>query len=62
VWFFGVPDILAIIFVIADTWRNKKLNKVFLAGAIFLVVSHWLRLAVSSTPAWMSFATWLTGG
>ncbi len=59
-WFFGVPDILAILFVIADTWRHKKLNKVFLAGTIFLVVSHWLRLPLSSTDAWVSFATWMT--
>ena len=59
-WFFGVPDILAIAFVIVDTWRHKKLNKVFLAGAILLVASHWLRLPLSSTSAWVSFATWLT--
>jgi len=60
-WFFGVPDILAIVFVIADTWKNRKLNKVFLGGAIFLIASHWLRLAVASSPPWISFATWVTG-
>lgn len=60
-WFFGVPDLLAVIFVIADTWRNRKLNKVFLAGALFLIASHWLRLAVSSSPTWVNFATWITG-
>ena len=59
-WFFGVPDILAITFVVIDTWRNGKLNKVFLAGAIFLVASHWLRLAFAPTETWVSFATWLT--
>jgi hypothetical protein len=59
-WFFGVPDLLTIIFVIVDTWRNKKLNKVFLVGAILLVASHWLRLAFASSNAWLSFATWLT--
>ena len=60
-WFFGVPDILTIAFVIADTWKNKKLNKVFLAGAIFLIASHWLRLALASTSPWLNFATWVTG-
>jgi uncharacterized membrane protein YozB (DUF420 family) len=60
-WFFGVPDVLAIVFVIADTWRHKKLNKVFLSGAIFLIASHWLRLAIAPTPVWVNFATWLTG-
>ena len=59
-WFFGVVDLVAIIFVAVDTWRNGKLNKVFLAGTIFLVASHWLRLAISSTPAWVNFAAWMT--
>jgi hypothetical protein len=59
-WFFGVPDLVAIICVAVDTWRNGKLNKVFAAGAIFLIASHWLRLAIMSTPAWLNFATWLT--
>jgi hypothetical protein len=59
-WFYGVPDVLTIVFVIVDTWRNKKLNRVFLAGAILLIASHWLRLPLSSSAAWLSFATWLT--
>lgn len=61
-WFFGVPDLLAVMFVVVDTWRNKKLNTVFLAGAIFMIASHWLRLPFSTTSVWLSFATWLTGG
>jgi len=60
VWFYGVPDILAVAFVAIDTWRNGKLNKVFLAGAVFLIASHWLRLAFAPSAAWVSFATWLT--
>jgi uncharacterized membrane protein YozB (DUF420 family) len=60
-WFFGLPDVLTIVFVIVDTWRNRKLNKVFLAGAVILIASHWLRLAFSSSSAWMSFAQWATG-
>jgi hypothetical protein len=59
-WFFGVPDLLALIFVIVDTWRNKKLNKVFLAGTIFLIASHWFRLPFSTTQVWNDFAVWLT--
>jgi hypothetical protein len=62
VWFYGLPDLLAIIFVAADTWRNGKLNKVFLAGAIFLIASHWLRLMFAPTQAWLGVAAWLTGG
>jgi hypothetical protein len=61
-WFFGVPDALAVIFLAVDTWRNRKLNVVFLVGTIFLIAMHWLRLPLSTTPAWLNFATWLTGG
>ncbi len=60
-WFFGFPDLLAIIFVIVDTWRHKKLNKVFLAGTILMIASHPLRLILSDTETWMSFAAWITG-
>src|SRR5215207_5277165 len=55
-WFFGVPDLLAVIFVVVDTWRNKKLNIAFLAGAIFMIASHWLRLPLSATSLWLNFA------
>lgn len=59
-WFFGVPDLLAIAFLIGDTWYNRKINRVFLVGAIFMIASHWLRLAFSTTETWRSFAGWLT--
>ncbi len=59
-WFFGVPDLVAIGLVIADTWKHGKLNKAFLGGALFMIASHWLRLPISTSNAWISFATWLT--
>ncbi|HTK37107.1 MAG TPA: hypothetical protein VL325_01330 [Pyrinomonadaceae bacterium] len=58
--FFGIPAILAIGLLIYDTRRNGKLNKVFLAGAMLLIASYPLRIAISGTDAWTSFATWLT--
>lgn len=59
-WFFGVPTVLTLVLVIGDTWRNKKLNRPFLFGAVFMIFSMWLRLPLSSTLAWLNFATWLT--
>jgi len=59
-FFYGVPDVIAIGLVIIDTWKTGKLNKVFLAGALFMSVSHPLRLAISTTDTWLSFAAWLT--
>jgi len=55
-----VPTVLTLALVIGDTWRNKKLNKPFLFGAVFMIFSMWLRLPLSSTPAWLNFATWIT--
>jgi hypothetical protein len=59
-FFFGLPAILAIGFVAYDTWRNRKLNKLFLAGAVLLIISYPLRLILSGTGAWVAFATWIT--
>ena len=59
-FFFGVPVLLVIAAIAYDTWQNGKLNKVFLFGGLFLIASYPLRIMISGTEAWMSFATWLT--
>ncbi len=59
-WFYGVPTILTIGLIALDTWRTGKLNKAFLFGGIFMIASMWLRLPLSSTQAWLNFATWVT--
>lgn len=59
-FFFGVPSILAVVLLAIDTWKNGKLNKPFLIGAIALIASYPLRLAFSGTDAWMGFAAWMT--
>ena len=43
-FFFGALTVLAIALLAYDTWRNKKLNKVFLFGALPLIASFPLRL------------------
>ena len=59
-FFFGVPTILTIVLLAYDTWRNKKLNMPFLIGSLILIASYPLRLLLSGTQVWMSFAAWLT--
>jgi hypothetical protein len=59
-YFFGVPTVLAIGLLIYDTWRNGRLNKVFLAGSVILIASYPLRIMLSATEAWTAFAAWLT--
>ncbi len=59
-FFFGIPTLLALGFIIYDTVRNGKLNKPFAIGAAILIASYPLRLMASETSAWMSFAAWIT--
>jgi hypothetical protein len=59
-FFFGVPTVLTICLLIYDTWRNRKLDRVFLIGSIALLLSYPLRLMLMGTPAWMNFAAWIT--
>ena len=58
-WFFGLPDVIALVFLAYDTWRNGKLNKIFAIGTALLIASHPLRLVLSGTEAWGKFAAWL---
>jgi len=58
--FFGIPAVIMVVLLILDTWKNGKLNKVFLIGSIALIASYPLRLMLSGTEAWTSFAAWLT--
>jgi hypothetical protein len=57
---FSIPVVLTIGLLIYDTWKNGKLNRVFLAGGIILIASYPLRIMLSMTDAWVRFATWLT--
>ncbi len=59
-FFFGIPTLLALGFLICDTVKNGKLNKPFMTGAAILIASYPLRLMVSETNAWLTFAAWIT--
>lgn len=60
-WFFGLPAVLALLCLGLDTWRRRRLNAVFLAGTLLLIVSYVVRLMIMGTAAWMALARWLTG-
>lgn len=59
-FFFGFPALLTVVLVAYDSWRMGKVNKVFLAAAVVLIASYPVRLMISGTEAWMSFAAWVT--
>jgi hypothetical protein len=54
--FFGLTDLCLIVAVAFDTIKNRRLHPVFLWGSIFLIVMQPLRLLLSGTSVWMSFA------
>ncbi|MFN0140767.1 MAG: hypothetical protein ACKVQW_11870, partial [Pyrinomonadaceae bacterium] len=58
--FFGLPSLIIISLLAFDTWKSGKLNRAFLVGAVLLILSYPLRLVISGTDTWMTFATWLT--
>jgi hypothetical protein len=60
VWFFGLPTLLVLFCLTLDTWRNRNLNRIFLGGALLLIASYVVRLALMGTAAWMHVAAWLT--
>lgn len=59
-WFFGLPTVLVLASVAIDTWRHKHLNRIFIVGALLLIVSYVGRLVVMGTDTWLTIATWLT--
>jgi hypothetical protein len=59
--FFGVPDIVLLGCISYDYAKTRRLNPAFVLGGLLLIASHPLRLMLSGTSAWMSFAHWITG-
>lgn len=61
-WFFGFPDLVLLILIGVDTWRNRRLEPAFALGALLLIASHPLRLAAMGSEPWLAAARWMTGG
>lgn len=58
--YFGLTDLVVVAFVTYDTWKSRRLHPAFGWGALLILASCPLRLALASTHAWMQFATWVT--
>jgi hypothetical protein len=59
VWFFGFPTLVALICLIVEARRHARVNKVLAIGTALLIASYVARLALMTTPTWMSIAAWL---
>lgn len=59
--FFGLSFLFVVAGMVYD-WRSRgRLHRVYVWGAPIIALSVPLRLAVSGTAAWQSFARWLVG-
>jgi hypothetical protein len=59
-WFFGIATLITAAVIAGDAWYNRKLNRAFLIGGVFLVAAMWIRLPLSGSRAWLSIAELLT--
>jgi len=58
--FFGLTDLFIVACVVYDLIALKRVHKATALGGLLLIVSQPLRLMLSGTALWMSFASWLT--
>jgi hypothetical protein len=59
--FFGIPDLVLLGCIAYDYAKTRRLNPAFALGGLLPITSHPLRLMLSGTSFWMSFAHWITG-
>lgn len=57
--FFALNDLAVLACVAYDSARHRRLHPAFGWGALLIIASQPLRLAVAGTPAWLQFAGWL---
>jgi hypothetical protein len=60
VWLLGIISCATLFCLAFDRWRYGCVNRVFLAGALILIVSFPVRIALMGTQTWAAIATWLT--
>jgi hypothetical protein len=58
--FFGLADLFIVAMILYDVVNRRRVHPATIWGGLLIVVSQPLRLIISGTPAWLSFAGWLT--
>jgi hypothetical protein len=57
-WLLGIIVGVAAACVALDWWRSRRVYWLFVGGAVLLVASFPIRIALMTTPGWVRFATW----
>jgi hypothetical protein len=59
--YFGLADLFIVAMAIRDLKTRGRLHPVVLWGGLAIIASQPIRLALSGTPAWLAFASWVAG-
>lgn len=58
--FFALTDLFIIVCILYDLIARRRIHRATLWGGLIIIASQPLRLMISGTSGWMTFATWLT--
>ena len=58
--FFALADLFIVAMLVYDLVTRRKVHPATIWGGLLVVASQPLRLMIAGTPAWLSFASWLT--
>lgn len=59
--YFGITDLFIVALAVWDFRSRGRVHRATLLGGLLLIISQPLRLFVSGTAAWLTFAQWATG-
>ncbi len=58
--FFGLADLFILALLVYDLVTRRKIHPATIWGGLLVVASQPLRLIIAGTPAWLTFAGWIT--
>jgi len=61
IWFEGVPDLIAVLLLAGDTYRNGKLNRSFAAGVALMLALGPVRSLIAHSDTWAQIGLCLFG-
>lgn len=60
-WAFGAADLLALIYLICEARKHRRVNKVFAVALLIFIASQPLRTYLAGTEGWLGLIGWLAG-
>ena len=58
--FFGLADLFIVAMLAYDLTTRRKIHPATIWGGLLVVASQPFRLMIAGTPAWLTFAGWIT--